>query len=87
LGTKYPKDFVEHLINNTEITAVDIQDWCELPDRDSAQILLSLLVRKHAVYRVKRWYIKTSGFIALLKDMKKGVISRVMVNAGDGTEF
>jgi hypothetical protein len=67
--SKYPKDFVEHLLHNTEITLVDIQDWCEL-DRDNAQKILSFLVRKHALYRDKKVYVKTSTFITLLKRMK-----------------
>jgi hypothetical protein len=68
-SSKYPKDLVEQMLHTNEITMVDIQDWCEL-DRDMAQRFLSFMVRKHAVYRVKRWYVKTSEFIVLLKSMK-----------------
>lgn len=69
LGTKHPKDFIENLLYNDEITLNDISDWCEV-DRDDATKLLSLLVRKHALYRVKREYVKTADFIKLLKEIK-----------------
>lgn len=69
LGTKHPKDLVEHLMHAKEINLVDLQDWCEC-ESDDARALLSFLVRKHAVYRVQRWYVKTSEFIVLLKQMK-----------------
>ena len=69
-STKYPKDFVTQLIHTDEITLIDICDWCEV-DREIAQRLLSFLVRKHALYRVKRWYTKTSEFILLLKGIRE----------------
>lgn len=69
LSTSFPKDFVEQLLHTEEITLVDICDWCGI-DREGGQRLLSFLVRKHALYRIKVWYVKTSEFISLLKEMK-----------------
>lgn len=69
LSTKFPKDLITQLIHTDEISLIDIQDWCEV-ERDIASSLLSALVRKHALYRVKRWYVKTSEFIRLLKSIR-----------------
>lgn len=83
LGTKHPKDLVEHLLHAQEVSLVDLQDWCEVGGED-ARSLLSFLVRKHALYRVKRWYVKTSEFITLLKTMKdKGLPNRGEADAND----
>jgi hypothetical protein len=68
-GLKFPADFVDNILHQTEITLSDIQDWTEA-DRDGAQKVLSFLVRKHAIYRDGRFYTKTSSFIALLKQMR-----------------
>ncbi len=74
-GSKYPRDLVESLLYSDEITLIDIGDWCEL-DRNEARELLSLLVRKNAVYRIKRWYVKTSNFISLLKEMQSNGLAQ-----------
>ncbi len=75
LSTKHPNDFVKQLLHTDEINLVDIMDWCEL-ERDLAQQVLSFLVRKHAVYRRKSHYIKTSEFIALLKRMSDNGVTQ-----------
>lgn len=83
-ATKYPKDLVEHLLHAREIVTTDIADWCEV-DTDEARKLLSLLVRKHALYRRRRWYEKTSEFIELLKTMRhKGLRNEAET---EGEEF
>ena len=69
LSTKFPRDLITQLIHTDEISLVDIQDWCGI-ERDTAQLLLSFFVRKHALYRRKRWYVKTSEFIQLLKQIR-----------------
>lgn len=69
MGTKHPDSLVDHLLNHQEIMPMDISDWCDI-DRDLAQQMLSLFVRKNAVQRVGRAYEKTSAFIAELKEMK-----------------
>lgn len=69
LSTKFPSDFVTHLLHGDQINLTDIADWCDV-DRDEAQKVLSTLVRKHALYRQRKWYVKSSEFIDLLKRMR-----------------
>lgn len=71
----YPSDLVKHLLHTNRIESQDIQDWCAW-DRQSAQTMLSRLVRKHALVRENRAYRKTSPFIELLKDMEHTAINR-----------
>ena len=85
LSTKFPRDLVTQLIHTEEVTLIDIQDWCGI-DRDMAQLLLSFLVRKHALYRVKRWYVKTSEFITLLKNIRSSKEIEKF-NLQEGNEF
>lgn len=66
MGMKFAKDLVESLLYADNITPEDFQDWCDL-DKDEARSLLSFLVRKRALYRYRRVYLKTSDFIVLLK--------------------
>lgn len=76
-------DLVQNLLHQEEIELVDLQDWCDF-DRDDAQTLLSFLVRKHAIFRRKRSYYKTSQFITLLKAIAdSGVVAR----PEDGEDF
>jgi hypothetical protein len=67
---KFPRDFVDNLLHSKEVTLNDIMDWCEI-DKDSAQKVLSLLVRKNALYRDGRFYAKTPTFITLLKHLQQ----------------
>ena len=67
-ATKYPKDLVEQLLHSESIMLADICDWCEVP-RDSGQKIMSLFVRKRALFREGMQYTKSSGFITLLKKM------------------
>jgi hypothetical protein len=67
-ATKYPRDLVEQLLHSEEIMLSDIGDWCETP-RDASQRIISLLVRKRALFRDGIQYVKSSGFITLLKGM------------------
>lgn len=85
-GVKYPEDFVTQMIHRDEITLIDIMDWIEA-DRDTAQRILSLLVRKHAIYRTKRWYVKTSEFIVLLKKLKDSGKLKNFAEAAGKEEF
>lgn len=64
----YPADFIKQLISKVSIELQDIQDWCGW-ERQEAQDILSLLVRKHAMVREARGYRKTSQFITLLKQL------------------
>ena len=68
LNTPFPSDLVKQLIAKNRIELVDIQDWCGF-DRDFAQSVLSLRVRKHALVRSGRAYQKSAQFISLLKEM------------------
>lgn len=67
--TPFPADVIKQLLYTDRIELQDIQDWCAW-DRTTAQTLLSVLVRKHALIRERRHYRKTSPFITLLKEMK-----------------
>lgn len=71
----FPSDLIKHLLHTNKIELQDIQDWCAW-DRQSAQGMLSLLVRKHALLREGRSYRKTSPFIALLKDLEGKEVKR-----------
>ncbi len=64
----FPSDFINQMLNATEIELRDIQDWCSW-DRQDALQMLSFLVRKHALRRDGRAYRKSSSFIELLKKM------------------
>lgn len=68
-GTKHPKDFCDLIMNKDRISRNDIEDWCEY-DSDDAQKFISLMVRKHAIYRQGREYVKTVGFIDFLKKVR-----------------
>lgn len=80
---KHSADLIRHLLHQDQILVTDLQDWCET-DRDTAQKLLSLLVRKHALQRDDRFYVKTSQFITLLKKMSSGVVT---VDHEEGERF
>ena len=81
-GTKHPYDMVRQLLYRDEITLNDIMDWCEV-EKEIAQNILSFFVRKHALYRVKQWYQKTSEFILLLKEMELDVDLKQKVDEKD----
>lgn len=68
-ATQYPSALARHLLHTEQITAQDIADWSG-SDRDSASRTLGALVRLHAIVREKRWYVKTPGFINLLKSSR-----------------
>jgi hypothetical protein len=68
LSTPFPKDFVTNLLGRQYIELQDLQDWCSW-DRNQAQSLLSVFVRKHAFIRRNRAYTKSSAFITYLKTL------------------
>lgn len=67
--TPFPRDLINSLLHARTVDLTDIQDWCGW-DRSSAQTLLSIFVRKHALQREGRHYKKTPPFIDLLKSME-----------------
>lgn len=71
----FPSDLIKHILHTNKIELQDIQDWCAW-DRQSAQGMLSLFVRKHALVREGRSYRKTSPFITLLKDLEGKEVQR-----------
>jgi hypothetical protein len=56
------------MLSRDFIEQQDLADWTG-KERNEVNILLSLLVRKHALIRANRAYRKSSQFIALLKTM------------------
>lgn len=79
---KHPDDFVEGMLRADEITAQDIQDICEA-DRDTAQGIVSLLVRAHCLKRAgKSAYAKTPAFIQLLKELAT-TVKKTSVNSNE----
>ena len=47
---RHPNDFIKGLLAYDELTPQDVQDLCEV-NRESAQAILSFLVRKQALKR------------------------------------
>jgi len=70
-GMAHPKEFVEQILYNDDISANDVQDWAGL-DREEASRLISLLTRKRAIRRRPggSHYTKTPQFIGLLKEIQ-----------------
>lgn len=81
-GTKYPRDLVEQLLHSEQIMLSDICDWCET-SRDAGQKILSLFIRKRALFRNGLQYTKSSGFIALLKKLLLDPNIRKVQSTGD----
>lgn len=71
INTPFVRDFIKSLLHTNYIELIDIQDWCGW-ERNEAHVLLSTLVRKHALVRDHRAYRKTPSFIVLLKDLLAG---------------
>jgi hypothetical protein len=67
----FPKDFCQSMLAQDYIEVQDLADWADA-DQATAQTLLSLFVRKHALVRRGRYYRKTPPFIELLKIMVDG---------------
>tara|TARA_R110002096_G_C14661938_1_gene728400 strand:- start:11744 stop:14584 length:2841 start_codon:yes stop_codon:yes gene_type:complete len=68
--TRHSRDLIAGMIYRDDITLIDIQDWTEA-DRETAQTILSKMVRCHALVRKGRsGYLKTPPFIELLKTME-----------------
>jgi len=64
----YAKDVVQSMLDSTNFTAFDVSDWTEFA-LEEARGLTGFLVRKNAIKRVRRGYMKTSPFIVLLKEL------------------
>jgi len=69
LQTPYPRDFIQQMLTTVDIELRDINDWCGWEKDDSLQ-LVSTLVRKHALTRVRNSYRKTPLFTRLLKELE-----------------
>lgn len=64
------KDLIEQLLHADELDRDCFMDWCDLI-RDDAQTFLGALVRKRALFKNGFKYVKSPGFIKLLKEMLK----------------
>ena len=62
----HARDFVESVLRATKFDHQDVQDWSGM-ERAETTVLMSLLVRKRAVMRHGRAYVKTPGFIDMLR--------------------
>lgn len=69
LKTKYPRDLIENLLYAETIRVEDFEAWCDVELGD-AQKLMSYLVRKRAIYRRGREFVKSPDFITLLKSLE-----------------
>lgn len=78
----FPEEMREHLLYTDEFDMVDLQDWCGI-EREQAQRMLSLLVRKRAIRRRERKYHKTPEFIAWLKSVTIRGIPDHIKNSGN----
>ncbi len=67
--TPFPSDLVRSLLSTIEIELIDVQDWCGW-DRPTSSALLSLFVRKNAMRRKGKAYIKSPEFVELLKHIE-----------------
>ena len=68
-GLPFPRDFLNSLLSKDFIELQDICDWSSL-ERDTAQVLLSLMVRKHAMLRsTKSAYRKSPQGIDFFKSL------------------
>lgn len=64
----FPEDFLKLMLQADVFDSQDVQDWTGW-DRHETAMLISVLIRKHALTRVNRSYRKTPQFISLLKEM------------------
>jgi len=69
LQTKFPRDLIENLLYADTIRVEDFEAWCDVELGD-AQTLMSFLVRKRAIFRKGREFIKSPDFITLLKELE-----------------
>lgn len=65
----YARDTVRSLLEVDILSVFDIADWTEM-DLDMCRSFISFLVRKNAIKRQKKGYIKTPAFIAILKKLQ-----------------
>ena len=72
LNVPYPKDLQSNMLSNNTFTLVDVQNWSG-SERDSAQALISLLVRKNAIKHLRTYYVKTAQFTQWLRRTKLDV--------------
>jgi hypothetical protein len=70
LQSKYPRDLIENLLYADTIRVEDFEAWCDVEFGD-AQKLMSFLVRKRAIFRKGRDFVKSPDFITLLKSMEE----------------
>jgi hypothetical protein len=68
LGMPFPKDFCRSMLAQDYIEGQDLADW-SASENGTAQSLVSLFVRKHAIMRRGKYYRKTPLFIDFLKSM------------------
>ena len=65
----YAQSIVETFLDTKIFSVFDLIDWTEM-EPDVCRALIGLLVRNNAIKRYKRGYVKTTAFIALLKELQ-----------------
>lgn len=83
----HAKDTVRSLLNAETMTPFDFADWTGW-ELDKCREIISFLVRKNAIARGRRSYVKSPAFIALLKEMQlNGLTNETAYDKTSGEEF
>jgi hypothetical protein len=65
----HARDVVKAMLDSPSLTSFDLVDWAGI-ESDKARSMVGLFVRKNALKRGHKAYVKTPGFIAMLKKLQ-----------------
>ena len=63
------KGVVEAMMDRGQIQLMDLEDWTG--QKNDARVLSSFLVKSRCLKKIHSFYVKTTAFIALLRELKK----------------
>lgn len=91
LMQKYPLSLVENLQMSNFVESVDLQDWGDMDD-DEARVFMGKLARARAIVRKsgsgrRAGYVKTPGFVELLKSIDKKELEKAYRENKNEPEF